>query len=170
MYQHLHCAFFGFLARTERLSFRRCWPVGRRTCCIVLSKRPAGFVGSAGSFPACQHLDCRTGLCLASCSHGCTCRPFCLILAAVLPVLKAVLVHAAVRGARQTRLQASVEEALFVILRSINEYKDHIPPVTSSRALTFPFDISIAGYACNMGGICGQAVQCIKLSLVMCLC
>lgn len=49
------------------------------------------------------------------------------------------------RGARQARLQAAVEEALTVVVRSVNEHKDHIPPVTSSQTLTFPFDITISG-------------------------
>ena len=34
-----------------------------------------------------------------------------------------------------------------LVVRTINEKKDHIPPVVSSAVLTFSFDISIAGCA-----------------------
>lgn len=58
---------------------------------------------------------------------------------------EASLVVVAVRGARQAKLQAGVDEALKAILASVNQHKDHVPPVTSSHALTFPFDITISG-------------------------
>ncbi|KAK9800356.1 hypothetical protein WJX73_009590 [Symbiochloris irregularis] len=58
-----------------------------------------------------------------------------------------------VRGARQARLQLGVEEALRTILTSVNEHKDHIPAVTSSYALTFPFDITITGEGGVMFGL-----------------
>ena len=35
-----------------------------------------------------------------------------------------------------------------LVLRTINEKKDHIPPVTSAAVLTFPFEITVAGCAC----------------------
>jgi autophagy-related protein 101 len=38
-----------------------------------------------------------------------------------------------------------VEQVMTLILRAVNEKKDHIPPVTSAAVLTFPFEITIAG-------------------------
>ena len=32
------------------------------------------------------------------------------------------------------------------IVRLVNDKKDHIPPVTSPAVLTFPFEITIAGW------------------------
>lgn len=51
----------------------------------------------------------------------------------------------AVRAQRKERLQSDLEAAIATIVRTVNEKKDHIPPVVSSAAVTFPFDISIAG-------------------------
>lgn len=53
----------------------------------------------------------------------------------------------AVRAQRQAKLQAALEELMTLVVRTINEKKDHIPPVVSSAVLTFSFDISIAGCA-----------------------
>ena len=53
----------------------------------------------------------------------------------------------AVRSQRQARLQAALEDLLLTIVRIVNEKKEHIPPVVSANTLTFPFDISIAGYS-----------------------
>jgi hypothetical protein len=53
-------------------------------------------------------------------------------------------VHA-VRAKRHAKLQASVERLMTLVLRTINEKKDHIPPVTSAAVLTFPFEITVAG-------------------------
>ena len=52
----------------------------------------------------------------------------------------------AVRAQRQAKLQAALEELMTLIVRTVNDKKDHIPPVVSSAVLTFSFDISIAGY------------------------
>jgi autophagy-related protein 101 len=54
-------------------------------------------------------------------------------------------VCSAARAQRHTKLQAAVEEGMSFIVRTVNEKKDHIPPVVSSAVVTFPFDISIAG-------------------------
>lgn len=51
----------------------------------------------------------------------------------------------AVRAQRQAKLQAALEELMTLVLRTVNDKKDHIPPVVSSAVLTFSFDISIAG-------------------------
>ena len=51
----------------------------------------------------------------------------------------------AVRSQRSAALQGDLEERLAEIVRSVNERKDHIPPVVSSATVTFPFEISIAG-------------------------
>lgn len=46
-----------------------------------------------------------------------------------------------VRSQRQARLQAALEDMLTLIIRSVNDRKDHIPPVTSSSIVTYPFDV-----------------------------
>jgi len=51
----------------------------------------------------------------------------------------------AVRAQRQAKLQAALEELMTLVLRTVNDKKDHIPPVVSSAVLTFSFDISVAG-------------------------
>lgn len=45
---------------------------------------------------------------------------------------------------KQKNLQSSLEAAVTFIIRSVNEKRDHIPPVVSGSAVTFPFDISLA--------------------------
>ncbi|GLC42779.1 hypothetical protein PLESTB_001417200 [Pleodorina starrii] len=50
-----------------------------------------------------------------------------------------------VRAARQARLQSALEEQLGIVVRRVNDRRDHIPPVLSASAVTFPFDISISG-------------------------
>ena len=55
----------------------------------------------------------------------------------------------AARAQRQAKLQAALEELMTLVVRTINEKKDHIPPVVSSAVLTFSFDISIAGCGSN---------------------
>jgi len=54
----------------------------------------------------------------------------------------------AVRARRHAKLQTAVEEALLAIICAVNDKKDHIPPVVSPHLVTFPFDITVAGYAC----------------------
>lgn len=51
----------------------------------------------------------------------------------------------AVRARRHAKLQTAVELLMTLILRTVNDKKDHIPPVTSAAVLTFPFEITIAG-------------------------
>lgn len=46
---------------------------------------------------------------------------------------------------QQRQLQASLEECIHSILRTVNDRRDAIPPVVSSAAVTFPFDITISG-------------------------
>lgn len=53
----------------------------------------------------------------------------------------------AVRARRHAKLQTAVEEALLSIICAVNDKKDHIPPVVSPHLVTFPFDITVAGYA-----------------------
>lgn len=53
----------------------------------------------------------------------------------------------ATRVQRQAKLQSGLQESLTTIVRLVNEKRDHIPPVVSSSPLTFPFDITIVGYA-----------------------
>ena len=52
------------------------------------------------------------------------------------------------RAQRHAKLQTAVEELLGHIIKTVNEKKEHIPPVLSPHTLTFPFDITVAGYAC----------------------
>ncbi|PSC69772.1 Meiotically up-regulated 66 [Micractinium conductrix] len=55
------------------------------------------------------------------------------------------LAAAQLRTQRRARVQAAIEECLTSIVRHVNEKRDHIPPVVSGSAVTFPFDISVAG-------------------------
>ncbi|GIL84135.1 hypothetical protein Vretimale_11086 [Volvox reticuliferus] len=50
-----------------------------------------------------------------------------------------------VRAARQARLQSALEEQLTLVVRRVNDRRDHIPPVLSTSAVTFPFDITFSG-------------------------
>ncbi|GFR42788.1 hypothetical protein Agub_g3751 [Astrephomene gubernaculifera] len=50
-----------------------------------------------------------------------------------------------VRAARAARLQAALEEQLALVVRRVNDRRDHLPPVLSSAAVTFPFDITFSG-------------------------
>ena len=50
-----------------------------------------------------------------------------------------------VRARRHAKLQTAVELLMTLIIRTVNDKKDHIPPVTSAAVLTFPFEITIAG-------------------------
>lgn len=56
-----------------------------------------------------------------------------------------------VRSQREAKLQGAVEEALCTIVRLVGEKKDHIPPVLSTAAVTFPFDICVAGESAGFG-------------------
>ena len=57
------------------------------------------------------------------------------------------------RGARRARVQAALEEALLAVVRAVNERRDHIPPVTSGSAVTFPFDVSVEGEGGSVFGL-----------------
>ena len=67
----------------------------------------------------------------------------------------------AVRRQRQAKLQSALEDLLLTIVRIVNEKKEHIPPVVSANTLTFPFDISIAGFASLLTG--NNCSMCRKL-------
>ncbi|XP_077233115.1 meiotically up-regulated protein [Tasmannia lanceolata] len=47
------------------------------------------------------------------------------------------------RSARHAALELSLLEVLFQIIRFVNEKKDHIPPVPTPEAVTFPHEITI---------------------------
>ena len=49
----------------------------------------------------------------------------------------------AARGARQRALEAALQAAVLHILRTVNERKEHIPPVVSGGVMSFPFDIAL---------------------------
>ena len=53
----------------------------------------------------------------------------------------------AVRARRSAQLLAELEECVEAIVAAVNKKKDHIPPVVSSQAVTFPFEIAIRGCA-----------------------
>jgi autophagy-related protein 101 len=64
----------------------------------------------------------------------------------------------AVRAQRQAKLQAALEELMTLVLRTVNDKKDHIPPVVSSAVLTFSFDISVAGCAGARAAACSACL------------
>jgi hypothetical protein len=50
---------------------------------------------------------------------------------------------AAARAARHAALETALSGALMYILRTVNERKEHIPPVVSGGVVSFPFDIAL---------------------------
>ncbi len=49
------------------------------------------------------------------------------------------------RTQRRARLQSALEDRLTHVVALVNSKKEHIPPVVSAAAVTFPFDITVAG-------------------------
>jgi len=45
---------------------------------------------------------------------------------------------------KQVRLQGLLRAILMQILQHVNNKKEHIPPVVSSDAVTFPYEISVS--------------------------
>ena len=45
---------------------------------------------------------------------------------------------------KQVRLQSLLRLVLTQILKHVNDKKEHIPPVVSSDAVTFPYEINIS--------------------------
>ncbi|PNH05976.1 hypothetical protein TSOC_007723 [Tetrabaena socialis] len=41
--------------------------------------------------------------------------------------------------------ESALEEQLGFVVRCVNDRRDHIPPVLSAAAVTFPFDITFTG-------------------------
>lgn len=50
---------------------------------------------------------------------------------------------AARTGGRRARLQARLEEIITLIVRTVNNNKDHIPPVVNNSVLPFPYELKI---------------------------
>ncbi|MCO5597968.1 hypothetical protein L7F22_052056 [Adiantum nelumboides] len=48
------------------------------------------------------------------------------------------------RNKRDAALEASLREVLFQIIQLVNDKKDHIPPVSNSNIVSFPYEISIS--------------------------
>lgn len=48
------------------------------------------------------------------------------------------------RNKRDAVLEASLREVLFQILQIVNDKKDHIPPVSNSNIVSFPYEITIS--------------------------
>jgi len=61
----------------------------------------------------------------------------------------------AAQSARKQLLETALEETLTLIVSVVNTKRDHIPPVVSADAVTFPFEIVIAG--------CGAAVDSLRI-------
>uniref|UniRef100_A0A7N0UKT8 Autophagy-related protein 101 n=1 Tax=Kalanchoe fedtschenkoi TaxID=63787 RepID=A0A7N0UKT8_KALFE len=47
------------------------------------------------------------------------------------------------RSARRAALEASVRDALFQIIKFVNEKKDHVPPIPNREGISFPYEIAI---------------------------
>lgn len=60
---------------------------------------------------------------------------------------------------RQSQQQASLKQAQAEVLRCVNEKRDHIPPIASTSAVTFPFDITMAGVSKSMFSANVQAMK-----------
>ena len=50
---------------------------------------------------------------------------------------------AAARAERHAALEAALQGAILYILRTVNERKEHIPPVVSGGTVSFPFEIEL---------------------------
>ena len=46
-------------------------------------------------------------------------------------------------GSRRTRLQAQLEEIITLIVRTVNDNRDHIPPVVNNNVLPFPYELKV---------------------------
>lgn len=55
------------------------------------------------------------------------------------------MAYAQARSQRMSKAQRALEELMTLVVRFVNDKKDHIPPVVSSSTITFPFEISISG-------------------------
>lgn len=54
---------------------------------------------------------------------------------------------------QQQRTELQLEECILSTIRTVSERRDAIPPVVSSGAVTFPFDITIAGEGGSVFGL-----------------
>ena len=59
------------------------------------------------------------------------------------------------RAKRKQALQTQLEACLTSIVTAVNEKRDHIPPVVSGAALTFPFDVTVEGTGNESSSIFG---------------
>lgn len=50
-----------------------------------------------------------------------------------------------VRAQRRSRLQSAVEDRLGHIVALVTSQKEHVPPVVSGSAVTWPFDVTLVG-------------------------
>lgn len=62
------------------------------------------------------------------------------------------------------RLQAGLEGVLLAIMKAVNAHRDHIPPVTSSSTIPFPYDISVAAVGSKAPG--GFGLKAVKRMLL----
>lgn len=47
---------------------------------------------------------------------------------------------------RRSALEASVREVLFQIIKFANEKQEHIPPITNTEVVSFPYEITTPRY------------------------
>lgn len=59
------------------------------------------------------------------------------------------------RAKRKQALQSQLEASLSSIITAVNTKRDHIPPVVSGAALTFPFDVTVEGAGNESSSIFG---------------
>lgn len=46
-------------------------------------------------------------------------------------------------SSRRAALESTLREVLFQVIRFVNEKKDHIPPISNSEVISFPYEITI---------------------------
>ena len=46
-------------------------------------------------------------------------------------------------GGRRARLQTQLEEIITLIVHTVNDNKDHIPPVVNNNVLPFPYELKV---------------------------
>lgn len=58
-----------------------------------------------------------------------------------------------VRAQRRSRLQSAIEDRLRHIVDLVTSQKEHVPPVVSGSAVTWPFDVTLVGEGGNSFGL-----------------
>jgi autophagy-related protein 101 len=62
-----------------------------------------------------------------------------------------------IRATRKQTLQQQIESCLQSIITAVNEKRNHIPPVVSENALTFPFEVTVEAPTSESSSVLGYS-------------